>query len=82
MLDHGDADRRGLVGEYLLAVVAVADGAPVERLLDTSFGDTTTSPDCRVASRAAPSGRSASGIDPLTPRSTNTRSSFIPCIVT
>ena len=51
----------------------------------SSFGVMTVSPGCSKASSkassAAPSGRSPSGLDPETPRSTNILSMVRPCIV-
>ena len=46
----------------------------------SSFGVMMVSPGCRAASSAAPCGRSPSGFDPDTPRSTNTLSIARPCI--
>ena len=46
----------------------------------SSFGVITTSPGFRTASSAAPCGRSPSGLEPETPRSTNTLSTARPCI--
>ena len=46
----------------------------------SSFGVITTSPGCRTASSAEPCGRSPSGLDPDTPRSTNTLSIVRPFI--